>query len=209
MARVGYIQVPFRLTKDHAIRLDKAAKHCGQTRQEFLRTTVLAELAEIEDRMRNKQAYTTMRGSVRLASTPTEEDTKNPDDPIGSGIAETLRTKREGDQPYYPRPSEMQQQGGQVVVQVGNTNAGNTGAMDQLVTFVVAGDEMGRSHRRRTAINVLHASAGSEEERKTLVARLDEAIAAKQRMPSVFSGEGGVVGKVARVAFDKLAGILK
>jgi hypothetical protein len=93
-------------------------------------------------------------------------------------------------------------------VQVGGTGSGGD-TLDKLVTFIMTGTEMERSMRKRTALSILHASAGSEEERATLTAKLEEALAAKLRTPPIFSGEGSVAGKVARVAFDKLVGLLK
>jgi hypothetical protein len=51
----------------------------------------------------------------------------------------------------------------------------------------------------------LVASAATDEERKVLAARLDEAVATKMKTAPSGDGDGLNVKRVARVAFDKLA----
>lgn len=189
----------FRLPKDLMDRVNKAAEACGQTRQAFVQAAVLAEVAEVEERKRMKRLRVS-RSSDSLDSVPTtEEASESP--PIGTGIAEALRSRREAETPAQPKPQQ-----GQVVVNVGGD--GSTGrvgneVIDRLAAFIAKGSEFDRSSRVRTAMTVLGASAATEEESRTLAARLEEAVAAKTKSSSA----GGVAGGIARMAFEKIAGL--
>jgi hypothetical protein len=182
-------------------RLDKAAKYCGQTRQAFVMAAVLAEIAEVEERQRMKQ----LRGSRNndgLQSEPREIDTSAA--PTGLGIASAIRQRQEATTPIEePAPQR------QVVVNVGNNGSGGaTGsgdAIDRLASYVVTGNEFERDMRLRTAVSILKTSAATEEERNVLAARLDEVIATKT---TTKKNESGGVVRAARVAFDKIAGLL-
>ncbi len=82
-----------------------------------------------------------------------------------------------------------------------NTSAGND-AIDRLATYIAAGEEgYERDRRLKTAVEILCSAVESREERKTLAARLDEAVAAKTK-----ASENSLV-QSARTAFEKIAGI--
>jgi hypothetical protein len=182
----------FRLAPDQMKRLTLTAKYKRQTKQSFVQEVVLAEIAAIEE-------------SRHLKRPVNDEDTLplRQKEPVveGLGLAEKMKWHRESD----PAPIAPLQNQGQVVVNVGNGSgsASSGDVIDRLAAYIVAGRDFERDTRTRTAVGILQASAATEEERKVLAARLDEAIAAKKKtQPS----ESGGVARVARFAFDKLFG---
>lgn len=197
MSQNDRFQVLFRLSADHMQRLDKAAKHCGQTKQTFIQAAVLAEIAEVEERKRMKQ--------LRIRpSTPDYEPTQQKEIDSSAPTSTLVEALRQRRQEAEPAPVATAPQG-QVVVNVGG-GTGVTGAVgsgdliERLAAYITtAGNDLERDTRLRTATNILHGSAATEEERKVLVARLDEIIATKTK-----ASEGNVL-KTARAAFDKLS----
>jgi predicted DNA-binding protein len=194
-------QLPFRLSADHMNRLDRAAKHCGQTRQAFVQATILAEIAEVEERMRMKKlrtrpsSYESMQREEVISSAPSS----------GMGIGDALRQRREvREEPITPTAQSP------VVVNVGSnaTGGAQNSDIDRLAAFVVNGNDIDRDTRLRTAVAVLSATTSTDEERKVLAARLDEVIAAKTKT-STTADDGAGVKRIARVAFDKLADFWK
>jgi hypothetical protein len=175
--------------------LEKAAKICGQTKQAFVQTAVLAEVAEVLDRHRLKK--------VRFRPTANEAQHKEEIDPStassGIGIGEALRQRREIREEPAAAPAQSP-----VIVNIGSGGTAPNSDIDRLATYVTNGGERGRDTRLRTAVAVLVASATTEEERKVLAARLDEAVATKTKT-SATGDEGLSVKRVARIAFDKLS----
>jgi uncharacterized protein (DUF1778 family) len=196
-------QIPFRLSRDHVKRLDKAAKYCGQTRQAFIQAAVLADIAEVEERKRMKQLRAS-RGSEEIPERDEVDSTVTPVQ--GLGIADALRRQREAAE---PEPSLTPGQG-QVVVNVGNNGGvggGSSDTISQLAAYIVAGsNDYEQSSRLRAAVKILHTSVSSPEERKALAERLDAVVAAKKKEADN-SGPG--VLRSARMVFDKVADLLK
>jgi predicted DNA-binding protein len=195
-------QMPFRLPAELMNRVDKAAAYCGQTRQSFVQSAVLAELAEVEEQKRMKRIRAS-RASSTLYEPPPREEEDHSAQSVGIGIADSLRKRREVREAIETPPPTT----APIVVNVGNNAAGSSapsGDIDRLVTYVVNGNDFDRETRLRTAVGILHSSASTDEERKVLAARLDEAIAAKSKTPPAESGGSGVI-RAARMTYDKLA----
>ena len=190
-------QMPFRLAPDQMRRLDRAARERGQSRQAFVEGCVLAELSEHEERRHAKRNPEAARSPLR------REESDHASGPIGLGIGETLRKRREVSEDEVATPAAAQ---APIVVNVGG-NAPGAGSphsdIDRLAAFVTNGSDFDRDTRLRTAVAVLAASTSTAEERKVLAARLDEAIAAKTKTSG--SDDGSGVKRIARIAFDKLS----
>jgi hypothetical protein len=188
------------MTKDHAKRLDKAAESCGQSRQAFVMATLLAEIAEIEERSRMKKLSVVRNSDTLAPLQQSSQGTSTEDVPsTGMSISAAIRQQREIDAPVAAAPPPN----GQVVVHVGNGNAQNgAGEIDRLAAYVAQGRDFERGTRLRTALGILSATAATAEEEKVLAARLDEAVAAKAKT----NGSGGLV-RAAHVVFDHLTGI--
>ncbi len=199
-------QLILRLSTDHLRSLDKAVKICGGTRQAFIHTSVMAEVAEVLERaqMKKQQKYRNYSFSGLGSSDEPREEISASSAPMGTGIAEAMRQRRD-----VAEPAPLQQSAAApVVVNVGSGAGGAPSSnIDLLVTYVVNGDEFGRDTRFRSAVAILQASATSDEEQKVLAARLNEAIAVKMNKPSSTSSDGVV--RVAQFAYDKLKDLWK
>ena len=186
--------VPLRLAPDIARRLDKAARRRGLSKQAFVEAALLRELSDDNERQQILKQ--------RDAPPPRRER----DDelrPSGLGIVEARRQRREESEPIATQAAAP------VVVNVGATSSAPTSDIERLATFVVSGgDDLTRETRLQTAVSILHVSATTDEERKVLAARLDEAVAAKTKQPSGTDGGNSIV-RTARVAFDKLTDLWK
>jgi hypothetical protein len=158
---------------------------------------VLAELSEHEERRNAKRNVNGLRGDAK------KEERAASTEQVGLGIGTALRKRLESaEEEERPAPTAQ----APVIVNVGGSATGAaTSDIDRLATYVTNGGERGRDTRLRTAVAVLVASASTEEERKVLAARLDEAVATKTKTTQANDGEGLNVKRVARVAFDKLA----
>jgi hypothetical protein len=189
-------QMPFRLPVDMMRRLDAIAEACGQTRQAFVQAAVMAEVAEAEDRLRLRK-----RTSDFLPPKPIANDDASDGKPAGLGFVQHMMKYHHQKEEPETNPAPQ----GQVVVNVGSSNVGAVGGdiIERLAAFVVTGQDFERSARLRTAVSILHASTSTDEERKVLAVRLDEAIASKTK--SNASESKGI----ARMAFDKLSSLLK
>jgi hypothetical protein len=190
-------QVLFRLRRDDMSRVRRLVRRSGVSLQNFLENLVMREVTEHEAR-RNP-----------LKNEKTNEEERAPrfaapaSGPAGLGISEHLRgvsTTQPADENILPAQAP-------VVVNVGNpvpTNGAVGNDIERLAAFVAGGRDFERSMRLRTTTAILHATATSDEERRVLAARLDEAIAHKTKSAT---DEGGPM-KLARVAFDKLKDLL-
>lgn len=190
-------QMPFRLAPDQMRRLDRAARERGQSRQAFVEGCVLAELSEHEERRHTKRNAHSLRGETKKE----ERDASN--ERVGLGIGETLRKRREVvEEEEQPTTTQAP-----VIVNVGSnaTGGAQNSDIDRLANYVTSGGDRGRDTRLRTAVAVLASTSSTDEERKVLAARLDEAIAAKTKTSTAGDDDGLSVKRVARVAFDKLA----
>jgi hypothetical protein len=180
-------------------RLDKAARYCGVSRQKFCESAVMAEVAETERRQFDRRAT---RDEQRT-QTPRTPDTDG-SGPAGLGLAAALRGKSPTAEEQTTAPQAP------VVVNVGTTGSGGGAvggdSIERLATFVTAAHDFERERRLRQAVEVLRVTASTDEERRVLAARLDEAIAAKA---AAKPQGGGPVARVARVAFDKLAALTR
>jgi hypothetical protein len=177
-------------------RLDKAARERGQSRQAFVEGAVLAELSEHEERRHAK------RNAHSLRSDTKKEERSSSSERVGLGIGDTLRKRLEVTE-EEERPASSAQ--APVIVNVGSAaGSAPNSDIDRLAAYVANGAERGRETRLRTAVAVLVASASTDEERKVLAARLDEAVAVKTKAPAA-SDDGSGVKRIARIAFDKLS----
>lgn len=127
---------------------------------------------------------------------------------LGGAIDAIVRQQKmkheEAENPLAPSS-----QNGGVVVNVGGGTANGSGShaiagdiIEHLASFVVSGQEFEQSHRLRTAVSVLSGAGTTDEERKTLAARLDEAIAAKKKTRS------SSIATTARMAWNKLSTLI-
>ena len=157
---------------------------------------MLAELSEHEERRHAKRNATSLRGDAK------KEERASSYERVGLGIGETLRKRLEvAEEEERPSPTAQ----APVIVNVGGGAPGTvTSDIDRLATYVTNGGERGRDTRLRTAVAVLVASASTDEEKKVLVARLDEAVAARTKITPT-SDDGSGVKRIARIAFDKLS----
>ena len=157
---------------------------------------MLAELSEHEERRHAKRNAHGLRGDTK------KEERASSSERVGLGIGDTLRKRRESVEEEEHQPATQ----APVIVNVGGSATGSAPSsdIDRLAAYVTNGGERGRDTRLRTAVEVLVASASTDEERKVLAARLDEAVAAKTKtVPS--SEDGSSVKRIARIAFDKLS----
>lgn len=187
-------QVPYRLSPDQQARLKKAAKFEGLTMQGFIHRATMAELAEVEARMKAEKQERQSRREARDARLGGGR-------PQGLGLGLGLggwRTPPEEDTPQEaPPPAQAP-----VVVNVGGAQAVGQDLILGLAEFVVSGPEYAADDRLRQAAQVLRASAsGAELER--LAARLDEEITKKRAKSGVSS-----MGSIGRIAYDKVRGLL-
>jgi hypothetical protein len=181
-------------------RLEKAAQHRRQTRQSFIQELVLSEIAHIEESQRLTQD--------EVVDQPRRA--KRAPDPAsmgGLGIASILKQRQSNEDNAVPVESSSSP----VVVNVGNTQTATSdgkhhGELDRLALYVIGGDDFMRDTRKRTAVDILRASAVTDEELNVLVARLEEIVATKTKVATKEKEVG--VGKIARMAFDKLASLL-
>lgn len=165
--------------------------------QSFCEGAVMREVNEIEARQQHrKDEQNDERTRFVMPNGATG--------PSGLGLAERLHAV-----PQVPQAGEDERPHAPVVnVNVGGT-AGGVGVsndIDRLANFVLGARDFERTQRLRTAVGILHATASSDEERRVLGARLDEAIAARSKTAAA-QDEGGPF-KLARVAFDKLKDLL-
>lgn len=179
-------------------RLEKAAHSLGLTKQAFVQETVLARIAEVEE-------FNQLRKSDPARST-TASSRRSAPQQDGLGLADRYLQRQE----TVSAVQEVAPTQSPVVVNVGTSAAGAPGAptnvIDHLALFVVNGDEFTRDMRLRQAVAILHSSATSDEERRALGAKLDEAIAV--RLKTSPQADNSVV-RTARIAFDKLSSMLK
>jgi hypothetical protein len=182
--------MPFRLAPDQMRDLERAARSCGQTKQAFVESAVLAEIANVKERRREKQVE---RKELRNANSDSSLA------PPTSLLVDTLLRQRRQQESEAPVPTTSAP--GQVVVNVGGGPTAAGSEIDRLAAYVMGGSDYERDKRLRTAVDILRATATSDEEKKVLAARLDEVIATKAK-----TNENGMV-RAARVAFDKLTGL--
>jgi len=186
---IDKVSIPFRLMPDQMKRLHKIATKRGLSKQQFIEAAVLREVNEYEESLqRSKETETVLA------------DRKTDNSPGKLGIVDRLKQQeRRHEVSESPTPAP-------VVVNVGsNTTSGGADIIERLANFVLAGNDFERSTRLRTAVNILKDTTPTEEERKVLAARLDEAIAAKTNSTTP---SGGQVVRTARMAFDKIVGLL-
>lgn len=178
-------------------RLEKAAHSLNKTKQSFVQEIVLERVAEVEERRKiQKQAPISGGSSTRV-------DTDGATG--GLGIAAALKQPRPKEQ-LVDQPAPVTP----VVVHVGNTNTPTSATahlsdLDRLALYVIKGDDFLRDMRKRTMLEVLRASANTDEEYNVLVAQLEQVIAVKTKVAE----ENTPVNKLARFAFDKLSSLLK
>lgn len=178
-------------------RLERAAHSLNKTKQSFVQEVVLERVAEIEERRKiEKQAPISGGTSTRVDSST---------DTGGLGLAAALRQPKPKEQfTETPAPAAP------VVVHVGNNGSSTVSGpthseLDRLAFYIIKGDDFLRDMRKRTATEVLRASANTDEEYNVLVAQLEQVIAVKTNTVE----ENTPVNKLARFAFDKLTSLLK
>lgn len=185
--------------------LDKAAKICGQTRQAFVTTAVMGEVAEALERDRLKRAR--LRPLTRESSFARDGSAVGPSEQPQGFLADALRARRREEEPVTALAPAQQ---APVIVNVGTGSASSPSSdVDRLAAYIVAGDnDLERDGRQRRVVEILRESTQSPEERKVLAARLDEAVAKLKKTPPPAADPGGEgVGRVARIAYDKLVGL--
>ena len=191
--------MPFRLSPGQMRELEAVAHSFGKTKQRFVADLVVHEIAEHKKRQFLQRTQQSQPPITPSSSSSSEQS----NDSGGLGIAAVLRQKpREQSEPAPVAPPS-------VVVQVGNGAPTNGNAplsdLDRLALYIVKGDDFLRDARKRTIIEVLRASANSDEELNVLVAQLEQIIAIKTKAVEENSG----VNKLARFAFDKLSSLLR
>lgn len=174
-------------------RLDAAVKKRGQSKQAFVQEFTMAAVTEYE------QGKLTARD---------KKQRRDPDEPVessGLGLVAAMKAKEPSSPIEVVQPSTAP-----VVVQVGNGTPANgtsapLGELDRLAIYIIKGDDFMREMRKRTSIEILRATAATDEEFNVLVARLEEIIAIKSKTIEENSG----VNRLARMAFDKLTSLLR
>lgn len=160
----------------------------------FIESAVVAEITEVEERRRLKK-----EGDAEATAAPLRVE-RTADGPEGLGIGRAQQ-RRAAEPPAEPAPIERQ-----VVVNVGAQSTTSTNIIDKLASYVAGAKDFDRDVRLRKVVDILRDTAATDEERKVLAAQLDEAVAAKTNEKEN-SGTGVV--RAARIAFDKIADILK
>jgi len=178
--------------------LEVVAHARGKTRQAFIASIVRREI----------DLYKEARRAEKNTAEKINQSTQSREIESGLGIAAaTMKQRRQDGEVAAAATSPI---AAPLVVNVGNGQATNghvqINDLERLALFVAKGDEFMRDARKRTVVEVLRATASTEEELKVLVARLEEIIATTKKTKAEAQGEG--VGKVARMAFDKLVSLL-
>jgi hypothetical protein len=188
--------MPFRLPPGQMRDFEAVANAVGKTRQRYLADLVLHEISQYKEIQKIKKQP--------IGSSPTAHPTET----HGLGIAAALQKTREHKEQQV---TEQVAPTAPVVVQIGNTGAPTAngsmplGELDRLALYIIKGDDFLRDARKRTAVEILRASATTDEEFNVLVARLEENVAIKTKTTEENSG----VNKLARFAFDKLSSLLR
>jgi hypothetical protein len=180
-------------------RLERAAKQRRQSKNAFVQESVMSAVVAFEERFKEPAGASEAH---KKHTAPPPIDTSSG----GLGIASALQRKpRE-----QPEPAAFSS-AAPVVVNVGNTNAPASGSsaplsdLDRMAFYIVKGDDFLREARKRNMIEVLRASANTDEEFNVLVAQLEQVIAVKTKTVE----ENSPANKLARFAFDKLTSLLK
>jgi len=194
-------KTPLRLTKEQNFLLETAAEACNKSKQAFIEEAVLARIDEVIER---KDRFERVKGKPAEQSnaTPQIAPLHAPATGFSDAINSLVRTQHPTvaveNAPVTPTQAP-------VVVQVGNSAQqsdarGSVGAnmIDHMASWIVAGKDFEQTQRLRQAVAMLAHNASSAEERNTLAARLDEAIASKKAQP-----QPSLVDK-GRIAFNKL-----
>lgn len=178
--------------------LRAVAKRHGQTLQGFAESLVLRAIAEEEERR----------------SIPAEPDERSFGRQTKSSEPSSLLVEALREQRIKKADEDAHSKQGQVVVNVGNNHSndgyGPRNEIDRMATYVAkAGNPLERDTRMRAAVAMLRETASSDEERKVLAARLDEAVASKLKTPALTTEDESGVVRTARVTFDKLSAFWK
>jgi hypothetical protein len=198
------LKTPLRLTREQNRLLETAAEVTGQSKQAFIETAVFNHVDEVLER---RERISRVKSSF----------TDDKQSPVNTGFGQPtgftdaiakLVNPHHGQSPTTENETPSAQ--APVVVNVGANSQNGNGSnavggdiIDRLASHIVAGRDFEQSQRMRYAVSVLSDSTTTEEERNTLAARLDEAVASKKK-----TNEGGIV-KTARAAFSKLAHLLE
>lgn len=193
--------MPFRLAPDQMRRLERAAHSLRKTKQSFVQEIVLERIAEVEENKRISKRPPITDGTQKRQEGDAEHG--------GLGLTALIKERQQQKQEAAETP--LTPPTAPVVVQVGNTTAPTTngkaplGELDRLALYIVKGDDFMRDTRKRTAVEVLRATADTDEELKVLVARLEELVAIKTKTQSENTG----FNKFAKLAFEKIESLLK
>lgn len=170
-------------------RLNRAARRVGMSRQRFVESAVLSEIADVEERKAK-------RDDTRAKALPKEKVA-----PAGFGLHDALAKRREEEADASLEVSP-ERSSAPVVVNVGASQPGGD-AVDRLATWIAKGSDLERMDRRRRALGILEQTAADVEEAKVLVARLDAAIA-----HHLTSSQSSTV-RAARLGFGRLMELFK
>jgi hypothetical protein len=180
-------------------KLEKLIRRQGQSKQAFVENAVLAEMAALEERQARAREPAPSSFSSNLNNTES----------FGMGLMERMKERdQRGSREAQPIPQNQ----GQVVVNVGTNNGNRSNNADNMIdglaAYVVSGRDFEQTHRLRAVVSILQDSTQNEEERRVLAARLDEAIATKKKAQGGDTNNESPI-RIARVAFDKLADLLR
>ena len=190
-----------RLDREEMKRFDKACRAKHQSKTAFAVEAILRSVTEFEEGRVNNKMYEKRLRSESSNGLEDDDEVDSSKFPVGMGLVDALRQRdeREAEARAAASPAKTTSP---VTVNVGGSSQVGGDMIDHLATYVVSGHDFERSHRLREAVRMLHVSTETPEERAALSSRLDEAIAAKKKT----NNDG--VAHVARVAYDKLLGLL-
>lgn len=199
-------KTPLRLTKAQNLLLENAANSCGQSKQAFIETAVFNYIDEVQSRQQRLERGNKGGAFVDKPSSPVNTGFAQPTSFTDAIASITNQQRPSSSETVNEATSPVQ---APVVVNVGGNGASGGGSsavggdlIDHLASHILAGRDFEQSQRMRTAVSILADAAATDEERKTLAARLDEAVAAKKKLKSSESTS------FARMAFNKLSHLL-
>jgi hypothetical protein len=205
VAATDRVMMGIRLAPDQMKRLESLASRRKQTKQAFVEGAVFAEMTAEEQR-RGRLLPHELQGPASAVQPAFGINDDSTPRETGGGF-DLAWLKSSPPRKFPEQESEQQQQKSQVVVNVGNGGNDSAGKLDMLVNFVVsAKSEFEQQNRMRMVASILQDTATSEEEKRSLAAKVDELVAAKKKQ---LPQNDTSVFRSASLVYDKLRDLLK
>src|SRR5689334_14634767 len=100
---------PLRVLREHLVRIDKAAEFCNLDRRSFILNTVMAEVAEIEERRRQKRQRGRPSDLMRARDLHDAFESEPIASPGGTNLRDLLAPHETGATPPVPERAATDQ----------------------------------------------------------------------------------------------------